>query len=404
MEYGLLGEKLGHSFSPQIHSQLAGYSYELVEKTPQEVEAFLKEREFQGLNVTIPYKKKVFDCCDQVSELARRIGSINTIANRGGRLYGDNTDYYGFRYMIHRLGVSAAGKKAVVLGNGGVAPAVRAALEDEGAGEIVTVSRRGENNYENLSRHYDARILVNTTPLGMYPGNGEAAVDLGPFEQCEAVYDLIYNPLKTRLLLSAEKLGIPCIDGLSMLVAQAKKSCEIFLETSLPEEKVEEITECLRKEVSNVCLIGMPGCGKTTVGMRLAERLGKKFVDIDREIVKRMGKEIPEIFRESGEAGFRQTESEVLREVTKQTGQVIATGGGVVVTPGNYELLRQNGEIIFLERELGELPVAGRPVSQSRPLEQIYAERIGAYRSWSDFQVENRTVERTVREIVGLLM
>lgn len=403
MNYGLLGEKLGHSFSPQIHNQFASYEYRLVEKKPEEVERFLRERNFQGLNVTIPYKKKVFEFCDEVSELAKRIGSINTIANREGKLYGDNTDYYGFWYTIRKLGISVKGKKVLILGNGGAAPAVRAALEDEGAGEIVIISRRGENHYENLSKHYDAQIIANTTPLGMYPNIGEAAIDLKKFTCCEAVYDLIYNPLKTKLLLTADRLGIPNIDGLSMLVAQAKKSCEIFLNEEISDERIEEIQKKLRREVENICIIGMPGCGKSTVGKKLAESLGKKFVDIDREIVKTAGKEIPEIFRESGEEGFRKIETSVLSQVTKEKGQVIATGGGVVVRPENWELLRQNGEVVFLQRDLRLLEIEGRPISQSRPLSQIYEERIDAYQSWSDVQVENKEVETAVDEIIAWL-
>lgn len=399
MEYGLLGEKLGHSFSPQIHGQLASYEYGLIEKKPEDVEAFLREKKFRGLNVTIPYKKTVLEFCDEISELAGRIGSINTIANRDGILYGDNTDYSGFRYMVRKLGVPVKGKKALILGNGGAAPAVRAALEDEQAGQIVIISRRGEDNYENLSRHADARILVNTTPLGMYPNNGKVAVDLERFPHCEAAFDLIYNPLRTRFLLDAERLGIPCMDGLAMLVAQAKKSCEIFLDQEIPDEEIERIREDLYRNVRNVCLIGMPGSGKTTVGRELARRLGKKFVDIDREIVRREGKEIPEIFSESGEEGFRRVETSLLAQVTKESGQVIATGGGVVVRPENRELLRQNGVVIFLERDLKELETEGRPISLSRPLSQIYEERKDAYHSWSDFQVKNVRVKNAVEEI-----
>ena len=401
MNYGLLGEKLGHSFSPQIHSQLASYEYVLVEKKPEEVESFLREKNFQGLNVTIPYKKTVFEFCDEISELARRIGSINTIANRDGKLYGDNTDYYGFRYMVRKLGIQVKGKKALILGNGGAPPAVRAALEDDGADKILVISRRGEDNYENLSRHYDAQIIANTPPLGMYPNTGDAAIDLSCFPRCEAVYDLIYNPLKTKLLLMADRLGIPNIDGLSMLVAQAKKSCEIFLNREIPDEKVEEIRKNLYQEVSNVCIIGMPGSGKTTVGKKLAECLNKKFVDIDQEIVRTEGKEIPDIFREVGEEGFRKIETSILSQVTKEKGQVIATGGGVVVCPENWELLRQNGKVVFIQRDLRQLEIDGRPISQSRPLSQIYEERIDAYNSWSDFHVENMEVAKTVKEILS---
>lgn len=403
MEYGLLGEKLGHSFSPRIHGQLAAYSYELTEKKPQEVAGFLRDRNFKGINVTIPYKKTVFEFCDQVSAKAQRIGSINTIANRDGVLYGDNTDYDGFRYMIRKLSVPIEGKKVLVLGDGGAAPAVRAALEDEGAGKIVTISRRGEDHYGNLWRHEDAQVVVNTTPLGMYPNNGQAAVELSQFPHCEAVFDLIYNPLRTKLLLEADELGIPHMDGLPMLVAQAKKSCEIFLNQEIADEKIEEITKYLRLEVENICLIGMPGCGKTTVGKELAKALNKKFVDVDLEIEKAVGKKIPDIFQEGGEAAFRKAETEVLAGITKEKGQVIAAGGGVVVRPENRGLLRQNGPVVFLKRDLSRLATDGRPISMSRPLEQIYEERIEFYRGWSDIQAENTDVEQTVKEIAALL-
>lgn len=409
--YGLLGKKLGHSFSPQIHGYLGDYEYKLYEKSEEELEAFIKSAgaEWQGLNVTIPYKKTVIPYCDELSDRAKKIGSVNTLVYRDGRLYGDNTDYYGFKCMVEKLGVSVNGKKALVFGNGGAAPTIRAVLNDMGVGEIVTIYR-DENNYEFLSRHLDANLIVNTTPVGMYPKAGEnpimhpqigeKIIKLADFKKCEAVYDIIFNPLKPAIILEAEELGIPCINGLLMLVAQAKKASEIFRNISVDNEVIEKISNNIEADVRNIMLIGMPGCGKSTIGKALAESTGKAFVDLDALIVERAGKSIPEIFKTEGEAAFRRLENEVLAEISKEKNQVIATGGGVVTVPANKPLLRQNSIVIFIERNIEDLPIAGRPVSQSKPVSQIYAERIDLYRSYSDYQVENVNINDTVKKIL----
>ena len=406
MKCGLLGEKLGHSFSPQIHGKLGEYEYLLYEKQPEELESFLKDETanpWQGLNVTIPYKKDVMKYCDNLSERAQRIGSVNTLVRRDGKITGDNTDYYGFLCMVKKLGVSVEGKKALILGNGGAALPVKAVLEDENAGEIIIISRSGENNYENIGRHADAEIIVNTTPLGMYPNVGKKAINLSEFPKCEAVFDLIFNPLKTALMLEAEELNIPHMDGLLMLVAQAKKASEIFRDIRIDDSVIEEITADIRKDVMNVVIIGMPGCGKSTIGKILAEKLNKKFVDLDEVIVERAGKSIPEIFAAQGEKEFRKLEAEVVADICKEKGQVISTGGGVVTVVDNKPALRQNAVVIFIERVLSELGTKGRPLSLSRPLQDIYNERIDAYNSWSDYKVSNIDINETVSKIQEVL-
>lgn len=275
LEFGLLGERLGHSFSPAIHRQLAGYDYQLVELPPEEVEPFLRTGRFRGLNVTIPYKKTVMACCDALSPAAERIGSVNTLLRRpDGTLYGDNTDYDGFRYLLQAAGAQVRGKKALVLGSGGASLTVHAVLADLGARETVGISRNGPNNYENLDRHADAQLIVNATPVGMYPNARVSPVDLEQFPNCEGVFDLIYNPARTQLLLDAERRGLLCSNGLGMLVAQAKAAAERFLGRAIPDSRVEEITRQMERQTQNLLLIGMPGCGKTTVGQLLAERLG----------------------------------------------------------------------------------------------------------------------------------
>ncbi len=412
--YGLLGKKLGHSFSPQIHGYLGDYEYKLYEKSEEELEGFIKTAgvAWRGLNVTIPYKKAVIPYCDELSDRAKKIGSVNTLVYRDGLLYGDNTDYYGFKCMVEKLGVSVKGKKALVFGNGGAAPTIRAVLNDMGVGEIVTIYR-DENNYEFLSKHLDANLIINTTPIGMYPKVGEnpimhpqvgeKIIKLSDFKKCEAVYDIIFNPLKPAIILEAEELGIPCINGLLMLVAQAKKASEIFRDISINDEVIEKINDIIEADVRNIMLIGMPGCGKTTIGKKLAKATGKMFVDADAVIVERAGKSIPEIFAEEGEVAFRKLENEVLADISKEKNQVIATGGGVVTIPANKPLLKQNSVVIFIERNIRDLPIAGRPVSQSKPVSQIYEERIDLYRAYSDISVKNIDVDETVKNILEVL-
>ena len=294
MEFGLLGEHLGHSFSPAIHRQLGSYDYQLVELSPDQVGPFLQKGNFRGLNVTIPYKKTVMAYCRELSPAAERIGSVNTIVRRpDGTLYGDNTDYDGFRYLLQSAGAQVRGKKVLVLGSGGASLTVRAVLADLGAGDVVTISRRGPDNYGNLDRHRDAEYIVNATPVGMYPNTGISPVDLDKFPRCKGVFDLIYNPAKTQFLLDGQRRGMLWANGLGMLVAQARAAAERFLDVPISEERVAEITADMEKKTHNLLLIGMPGCGKTTVGQELARRLNRPLEDVDRRIAAAAGRPIP---------------------------------------------------------------------------------------------------------------
>lgn len=399
---GLIGEKLGHSFSPAIHGKLADYEYKLYELSPEQVGPFLEKKEYDGLNVTIPYKKTVIPYCDELTEAAKSIGSVNTIVKRpDGTLLGHNTDYDGFMWLLKNAGAEVKGKKAVVLGTGGASVTVQAALRDLGAAQVVVVSRSGEDNYENIARHSDAKILVNATPVGMYPKTGVSPVNLDVFTALEGVFDVVYNPAKTQLLLEAEKRGIPCANGLGMLVAQAKAACERFTGQPIADEKVYTIKAEMERNTRNVMLIGMPGCGKSTVGAALAEKLGRKLVDVDERIVEMAGCSIPEIFLKDGEEGFRQIEHQALCEVSKESGLVIATGGGVVTRPENLDPMRQNSLIVWLLRDLSLLPKDGRPLSQTNSLTEMFKVREPLYRAAADCIADNNgSLEDTLKQIM----
>ena len=397
---GLLGRKLGHSYSPQIHRELSCYEYRLYEKEPEELEAFLKSGAFDGLNVTIPYKKTVMAYLDEISPEAAAIGSVNTIVNRGGHLTGYNTDAFGFTWLLQKSGVEAAGKKALVFGSGGASVTVCHVLRALGADPVVVISRTGENSYENLDRHLDAKLLVNATPLGMYPKNGESPVDLTRFSALDGVLDVVYNPARTALMLQAEQLGIAHASGLSMLVAQAKKACEYFTGSPVPDAEIDRIERLLSRQMENIILIGMPGCGKSSVGRALAAALGRPFIDADEEIVRRAGRSIPEIFAAQGEEGFRRLESAVLSDLGKQSGIILATGGGCITRPENYPALHQNGRIVWLTRNLSLLPTDGRPMSQANPLEALWEKRKALYEQFSDIKIAN---DRTISECVNAI-
>lgn len=389
MKCGLLGGKLGHSYSPQIHSHLGDYPYRLIEKSPEEIEDFMKNGDFTGLNVTIPYKSTVIPYCNTLSPIAARLGAVNTIVRqKDGTLSGHNTDYFGFDTMLRRSGLIVTEKKVLVLGTGGTSKTAVAVLQDHGA-NVVIISRSGENNYTNLERHADASVIVNTTPVGMYPNNGVAPVCLDDFPRLEGVLDVIYNPARTQLLLDAEKRGIVAMNGLLMLVAQAKESAEWFTGTPIEDKKIDEIHALLKKQTENIILIGMPGSGKSTVGQIVAERTGKTFVDADALIAEKAGCTIPEIFATQGEAGFRTIETQVLAEISKSSGLVIATGGGCVTREENYPLLHQNGMIFCLERELSALPTDGRPLSQANALAEMYRIRKPKYEQFADYSIDN---------------
>lgn len=404
MQCGLLGRKLGHSYSPQIHSQLGSYDYRLFEKEPEELEDFLKNGDFTGLNVTIPYKKDVIPFLDELSPRAKALGAVNTIVRRNGKLIGHNTDYFGFETMLLSTGVSLQGKKALVCGSGGASSTACAVLEAHGA-NVVVLSRTGKDNYQNLNRHSDAALIVNATPVGMYP-NVEASPieDLAAFSMLEGVLDLVYNPARTSILLKAEALGIPCVNGLRMLVAQAKESAEWFTGESIDDSCIEMIYSRLHRQMENIILIGMPGCGKTTVGASLAKILSRPLKDADTELEQAVGRKITEILPTDGEASFRRLESETLLDLGKQSGLVIATGGGCVTIPNNYEKLHRNGTIVWLKRDLDLLPTDGRPLSQTGHLQEMYQKRAPLYARFADFSVENSgDPQETAEEIIRIL-
>lgn len=401
---GLLGEKLGHSFSPQIHAMLADYEYKLFPMPKEEVENFMKNGAWDAINVTIPYKETVIPFLDTISDEARSIGSVNTVVrDKNNRLHGYNTDFYGFSHLVKSMGFDISGKKCIVLGSGGSCKTVRCVLNSFGVREIITVSRSGENNYDNIARHYDAEIIVNTTPVGMYPNVGKKLLDLEKFEKCEGVLDLIYNPATTALLLDAERLGIKHSNGLPMLVAQAKKACEIFNGTTLDDATIETVLKKLRLQMMNVVLIGMPACGKTTVGKLLAQNLSHDFCDIDEKIAE-SGRTPAEIITSDGEAAFRKIEGDAVSEIGKQSGKIIATGGGVVTRDENYVPLHQNGKIIFIDRSPERLNSDGRPLSKSVGVQKLYAERLPLYKKFADATVDgNATPENVVDGIIEIL-
>lgn len=394
-KFGLIGGKLAHSYSLRIHRMFGSYEYDLCETSPGGLEALLNDKEYAGFNVTIPYKQTVMRYCKELSENARQIGAVNTILRaRDGSLRGENTDCFGFFYLLKEAGIDVRGRKCTVLGNGGASLTVQAALRKLGAGRIAVISRKGEDNYENISKYFDSEILINTTPVGMFPNNGERLLKPDDFKNCKGVADVVYNPYRTQLILDAESKKIPAAGGLTMLVAQAKRASELFQDRTIPEEKIKEALTELQGEVLNLVLIGMPGSGKTFLGKKMALEAGKSFVDTDERIVQREGMSIPEIFEKKGEEYFRQVETEALREVCSLSGLIIATGGGVVTKERNRDILRQNGRIIWVRRELSKLETKGRPLLAGKGVFELYEERKRAYEEWSDFQMENQREEK----------
>lgn len=399
MKCGLLGQRLGHSYSPAIHQMLGDYSYVLFEKEPSEISDFLKNGDFSGLNVTIPYKKSILPHLDNLTDTARRLGAVNIVVRQeNGKLLGHNSDYFGFRSLLEHNALNLGGKKVLVLGSGGASNTAVAVLEEQGASPVV-ISRQGKNNYENLRLHADASFVVNATPVGMYPHCGQSPIDLGCFPRLEGVADMIYNPARTALLLDAEQRGLKAVNGLWMLVAQAKESAEFFTGNSIPDETIEKIHNILRRRQENIVLIGMPGCGKSTIGALLAQKTGRIFVDTDLEIEKTAKKSIPTIFAEDGEGVFREMETAALSQFGKMSGLVIATGGGCVTKSENWAFLRQNGEIFWLQRPLSALETEGRPLSVD--LEAMAQRRFPLYRRFADHIIENSGLpENTVAKIL----
>ena len=406
MRRGLIGEHLGHSYSQRIHETLGGYPYELIEVAPQDLDAWMKNKDFAALNVTIPYKKAVIPYLEELDERARRIGAVNTIVNDHGRLIGKNTDYYGCRFMLEQAGIEIQDRKVILLGNGGPAQAVQAVLEDLGAAAIVKVKRNPSPEtltYEEAYRdHSGAQVIVNTSPVGMFPAQEGIPVELDRFPQLESVADVIYNPHRTRLIVEAQKRGCRTATGLSMLTAQAAEAIEAFIGKPVAPKSILRMTAELAREKMNLVLIGMPGCGKSTIARKLAEISGRPAVDIDQRIVERIGMPIRDFFAQQGEARFRQIEAEILAEVTLQTGQIIATGGGIVKDWENVRRLRQSGKVYFLDRSLDQLETdPSRPLSSSREaLRQLYDQRIDLYRAACDQQIENNgSADETARRL-----
>ena len=400
MQCGLLGRNLSHSFSPQIHMLLGEYSYQLWEIEPDQLPAFLSGNNFNALNVTVPYKKAVLPYCDQLSPLAQKIGAVNTIVrNYDGELIGYNTDYYGFTYMLQVSKLNVSHKKVLVLGSGGASATVCAALRNQNA-NVVIVSRSGSNHYGNLYLHSDTSVIVNTTPVGMFPNNGESLLDLARFPQLEGVLDLIYNPLRTQLLMDAENKGIVALNGLWMLIAQAKAAAELFTGHPIDDAIIPRIYNTLLKKMKNLILVGMPGSGKSTVGKLYAQSHGLSFVDSDSEIEKIIGISILEYIDNFGETSFRRLESRVLEDLSKHSGYVIATGGGCVTNADNYRFLHQNGNICWLQRDLSLLSTQGRPLSIQYGVQQLFNNRKELYERFSDYTVSNNhDLESTILQI-----
>ena len=394
MEYGLIGEKLGHSFSKIIHEKLADYTYELCPLAKDELDAFMTAKQFKAINVTIPYKQDVIPYCDVLDDSAKRIGVVNTIVNRDGKLYGYNTDFAGFLYNLNAHGITLKDKKVMICGSGGTCKTVTAVAEYMGAKEILVVSRSKKENavtYEECIRHKDVDVVVNASPKGMYPDNGESPLDLSNFPNCKAVVDVIYNPLKTRLLQQAEQLGMKAVNGLEMLVAQAKFAVEHFLSTEIENDKIDQITLELLKQLTNIVLIGMPSSGKTLTGKALCKYIDKTVVDTDAVIVERSGMSIKEMFARHGEAYFRQWEHDVIEEFSKQNGLIIATGGGAIKNEENIQNLKQNGVVMFIDRDLEHLLVTDdRPLSKdTNAVAKLYEERYPLYTKYGDLRVPN---------------
>ena len=394
-KYGLIGEKLGHSYSPEIHALLGDYEYRLYPMPREAVGEFVQKCGLSGFNVTIPYKETVMPFLDRISPEARRIGSVNTVVRESdGSTSGYNTDYFGFSVELGDVS-HLKGKKALVLGSGGASKTVRAVLSDAGLNPVVTISRKGPNNYQNLSRHSDAALIVNTTPVGMYPAVEASPIDLRQFPECQLALDLIYNPAWTEFLLQARELGIPCRGGLIMLAAQARKAAELFGAIAPGVIRDEDVADEVSRQNRSIALIGMPGCGKTSVGRALAEITGRQLIDTDERIRQEIGMPIPEYFASFGEPAFRKIESRILAEAAKESRAVIATGGGIVTVPENRRSLLRNCQVVYLRRSLDQLPDFDRPVTQKTGVEALFAQRKALYEGWADDIVDNVGIEAT---------
>ena len=418
MEYGLIGGVLGHSYSKEIHEQIADYQYELKELEPSELDGFLSKRDFKAINVTIPYKQDVIPYLDSIDERAEGIGAVNTIVNRDGKLYGYNTDFDGMLALARKIGIEAKGKKALILGTGGTAKTAHAVLDFLGAKEILHVSRKLSDiriawmeekglpvpvtYQEAVSLHSDAEIIINTTPSGMYPEMDQTPIDLSRFPELEGVLDVIYNPLRTNLVLAAEELEVPAEGGLYMLAAQAVYACGHFLNREVKEEEIEKAYQNVLRQKQNIVLCGMPSCGKTTIGNLLQKRLGMPLIDTDERIVNRIGMEIAEYAALSGETAFRDVESSVVQELSSESGTIIASGGGVILREENVRALKRNGVLIFIDRPLELLQAtADRPFSADpEALKKRYEERYDIYCYTADYRVDGSGSAEEVADLI----
>lgn len=391
-KYGCIGKKLTHSFSKEIHAKLADYAYDLIELAEEEIAPFFEKKDFAAINVTIPYKQTVIPYLDSISEVAERIGAVNTIVNKDGKLCGYNTDYYGMKALIERIGIDLTGKKVLVLGTGGTSKTARVVAADMGAAEILTVSRRKTDHYityeEAVQKHADANVIINTTPSGMYPDCESRPIDITEFMQLIGVVDVVYNPLCTNLVLDAKQRGIKAEGGLYMLVMQAVVAVERFLDTTIAKEVADQVFASIYASKENVVLTGMPGSGKSTVGKCLNIE-GFEFVDTDEEIEKRCGCSIKELIQEKGEAHFRALETEVIREVSSMNCRIISTGGGAVLKEENVRALKRNGKLYFLNADLSRLKATdSRPLSDTqKKLARLYTERMSLYTGTADVVV-----------------
>lgn len=407
MKYGLIGNKLGHSFSKEIHERIAHYTYDLIPLNQDEFINFMKNKDFKAINVTIPYKKDVIPYLDEIDEQAKTIGAVNTIVNKDGKLIGHNTDYAGFAYMVHHHNISMKDKKVLIIGNGGAAQAVKAVVKNQQAKEMIIVGRTVKDNvisYEECYRkHTDSQIIINTSPVGMFPNLYETPICLDKFHQCEAVLDVIYNPITTKLTLDAQDLNIPYVNGLEMLVAQAKYAVEYFLDSNIKDSIIDKIYKDILCKESNLVLLGMPSAGKTTIGKCLAAKMKKSFIDLDDVIVKKAGMRIPEIFHLFGEEGFRHLETLVAKKISKEHNAVISTGGGIVLKKENIDALRLNGITFFIDRNLDDLIYkdSNRPLLNGKDsVEKLYTQRYPLYQKYADQIIKNDgSLEQCVENI-----